>query len=161
MKFFCAGLCIAVVAVTGCGPTPVSRDRQKANAERFDLAAADRLLAREAQAAEEEGDREDPVEDTLVVNESVRLLPEGAAVVKRSEPAVIPEPEPFPDTPTDKGIQEALKDLRFYDGAIDGKIGPKTQAAIKRFQKEKGLKVDGKVGPQTWKALGKAITNDR
>ena len=160
MKFLWIGLCSVAALMCGCGPTPVSRERQKANAEHFDLAAADRLLAREAQAAlEEDSDRETPAEDELVVNENVRLLPEGTGSAEKPESAVSSSPEPLPDTPTDKGIQRALKDLGFYEGAIDGKVGPKTLAAIKSFQAEKGLKIDGKVGPKTWSALKRAVEN--
>lgn len=46
-------------------------------------------------------------------------------------------------------IQIALKNANLYDGPIDGKIGKKTKAAIKEFQKAHNLKVDGIVGKQT------------
>lgn len=52
-----------------------------------------------------------------------------------------------------KEIQTALKNAGFYDGKIDGKVGPKTKKAIRQFQEAKGLKVDGKVGPKTWAEL--------
>lgn len=39
----------------------------------------------------------------------------------------------------------------------DGKFGAKTEAAVKAFQKDHGLKVDGIVGPMTWDALEKAV----
>lgn len=35
----------------------------------------------------------------------------------------------------------------------DGDFGSKTQAAVKAFQKSKGLTADGIVGPKTWEAL--------
>jgi len=56
-----------------------------------------------------------------------------------------------------KQIQIALQKADFYEGKIDGKIGPKTKEAIKAFQKAKGLKIDGDVGAQTWVELKKYL----
>jgi len=39
--------------------------------------------------------------------------------------------------------------------AVDSAFGPKTTAAVKAFQKKKGLAADGIVGPKTWAALGR------
>ncbi len=156
MKVFWMGLCVTVAVMTGCGPTPVTRARQEANAEDFDLAAADRLLAHEAEAVPE-GEGVRPPENDLVVNQEVRLLSEGAAVSR--EP--LPEPEPVPDVPNEKAIQTALRNVGLYDGAIDGKIGPKTLAAIEKFQEEHDLKVDGRVGPKTWAVLKEAYRKEK
>lgn len=58
------------------------------------------------------------------------------------------------ENPTPLQIQEALKNAGYYDGKIDGSIGPKTKKAIEKFQTENGLKADGKVGKRTWSKLG-------
>lgn len=52
-----------------------------------------------------------------------------------------------------KEIQTALKNAGYYNGSIDGKIGPGSKRAIEAFQSSKGLKADGKVGHKTWRAL--------
>ena len=35
-------------------------------------------------------------------------------------------------------------------GAVDGDFGPKTEAAVKAYQQDRGAQVDGIVGDQTW-----------
>ena len=61
------------------------------------------------------------------------------------------------ETMTKKQIQEALKNVGYYDGAVDGKIGPKTKTAIKEFQKNAGLKADGVAGRNTKEKLLKYL----
>ncbi|MFB2838069.1 peptidoglycan-binding domain-containing protein [Floridanema evergladense] len=53
---------------------------------------------------------------------------------------------------TVKYLQELLKSAG-YSVAIDGIFGPATEAAVKKFQKDRGLVVDGIVGPKTWSYL--------
>ena len=55
--------------------------------------------------------------------------------------------------PSKKEIQQALKNAGFYQGPIDGKVGPVTRDAVKEFQRTNGLKADGVVGRQTWEKL--------
>lgn len=50
-------------------------------------------------------------------------------------------------------IQKALTEAGFYKGDIDGVVGTKTKAAIRKFQEANDLKVDGVVGPKTWEKL--------
>ena len=50
-------------------------------------------------------------------------------------------------------IQKALKKAGYYNGAIDGKVGPGTRDAIASFQKDNGLTADGVCGRQTWSKL--------
>jgi peptidoglycan hydrolase-like protein with peptidoglycan-binding domain len=49
-------------------------------------------------------------------------------------------------------LQNLLRN-KGYNIAADGDFGPKTEAAVKKFQQAKGLAVDGIVGPKTWAAL--------
>lgn len=53
------------------------------------------------------------------------------------------------------GIQIILKRLGYKDvGTVDGYFGTKTETAVKKYQKKKGLTVDGIVGNNTWAKLG-------
>ena len=45
-----------------------------------------------------------------------------------------------------KKIQTRLKELGYYNGAVDGQFGDGTEKAFKAFQKEAGLTVDGIAG---------------
>ena len=51
-------------------------------------------------------------------------------------------------------IQTRLKNWGYYDGAIDGVYGSRTEAAVRWFQQKNGLTADGQVGDQTLAALG-------
>ena len=54
-----------------------------------------------------------------------------------------------------KWLQERLINLGYSVGPskIDGSFGPDTRKAVKKFQKDYGLKVDGYVGKNTYKKL--------
>lgn len=52
-----------------------------------------------------------------------------------------------------KTYQKRLNELGYYLGKLDGLYGPKTKAAIKNFQDERGITADGIVGPVTWQSL--------
>jgi len=56
-------------------------------------------------------------------------------------------------------LQNLLRN-KGYNVAADGDFGPKTEAAVKKFQSSKGLVADGVVGPKTWAALkGGTVSN--
>lgn len=60
-----------------------------------------------------------------------------------------------------KEVQTRLKKWGYYTGAIDGINGPKTIAAVKKFQKKYGLTQDGVVGPLTAAKMGISLTSSQ
>ena len=58
---------------------------------------------------------------------------------------------------TSKDVQRALVALGYGPLVIDGRIGPATEAAVKRFQSIAGLVVDGDPGPKTKASLAAAM----
>jgi peptidoglycan hydrolase-like protein with peptidoglycan-binding domain len=52
-----------------------------------------------------------------------------------------------------KTLQARLQTLGFDPGPVDGIFGSGTDAAVRAFQRARGIQVDGIVGPQTWDTL--------
>ncbi len=61
--------------------------------------------------------------------------------------------DPVPPALDLRWLQQALTDLGYNVGGIDGLMGPKTQKAIEAFQKAEGLEVDGWAFAETIAAL--------
>lgn len=91
-----------------------------------------------------------PQETTLVQSENY--------TAEAPEVNEAPAQKAFTGKLSPKKIQTALKNAGYYTGAIDGKIGHKTRAAIKKFQTVNNLKADGVVGKKTTAALSTYLT---
>lgn len=52
-----------------------------------------------------------------------------------------------------KALQRMLYAMGYSIGSVDGVFGSKTEAAVRAYQKNKGLTVDGVVGQETWNEL--------
>ena len=52
-----------------------------------------------------------------------------------------------------KAAQMALKERGYDIGEPDGRLGPKTRAAVLKFQKDEGLKVSGRLDVETMSRL--------
>lgn len=71
-------------------------------------------------------------------------------------------PRPYPGHSTvrdDKGdtVKAIQHQLNHHGAKIaeDGRFGPATESAVKKFQRKHGLADDGRVGPKTWAVLWK------
>jgi membrane-bound lytic murein transglycosylase B len=64
-----------------------------------------------------------------------------------------PRQTEFPDRAQREAIQSKLKQLGFYDGVVDGRLGPVTQAAYARFQASRGEVADGFITRKSFEAL--------
>lgn len=76
-------------------------------------------------------------------------------------PALIPSKDPE-DRPTLRRgspvnpvflVKEVQKKVGVAGSQVDGVFGPLTEAAVRRFQRDRGLVPGGIVGPKTWVAL--------
>ena len=47
-------------------------------------------------------------------------------------------------------LQKRMMLAGFAIPEVNGRFGPKTEAAVKALQKQAGIQVDGVVGPETW-----------
>ena len=56
-------------------------------------------------------------------------------------------------------LQYRLKALGLFNQQLTGFYGTHTKAAVQSFQRNYGLQIDGKAGPQTWRALKKYSLN--
>ena len=52
-----------------------------------------------------------------------------------------------------RDMQSKLKSKGYYKGKVDGKFGPETRRAVRKFQEAIGITVDGKPGDRTLTAL--------
>jgi membrane-bound lytic murein transglycosylase B len=67
-----------------------------------------------------------------------------------------PRSTKFPNLEQRIGIQEALVELGLYQGAVDGRIGPISQAAYARFQASRGEVADGFITLDSYEELAAA-----
>ncbi len=62
--------------------------------------------------------------------------------------------EIFRSNSADAAVQGALARRGYYQGPIDGEIGPISNRAIARYQQDRGLRVTGTINPSLLQSLG-------
>ncbi len=138
---------LAALFLAGCAGTRGSAARTDLTGQLAQLDA--RLAAIEQRQGMIEGKAWDQREDVSYLRGRIEGVGVGGGVTSAGSG--------LNEKPTARRIQSALRQAGFYEGSIDGKVGPKTKQAVKDFQQANGLKVDGKVGPQTWTQLSSYV----
>ena len=135
-------LCLILVAGLLFSCCTLNFDEKIANAEKRLQSAEARLDSLESRA--------DSIEQrqAALEEEYAKSKPKGS-----SEAAAI--------SLSNEEIQTALKNAGLYTGAIDGKMGPNTDKAIRDFQVVNGLKADGIVGAKTKSLLLKYLPQEQ
>lgn len=63
-------------------------------------------------------------------------------------------PREYYGNSTDAAVQRALARRGYYQGSIDGDIGPQSRRAIARYQQDHGLRVTGSISSSLLRSLG-------
>ena len=136
------GLLGVLIAFTGCA----SRKRNKVNALEAQVGEITNELVRLDQSIQETRASVQNLESRT--GGSAAAISTGSAAASGS---IYRTPSGF-ELPSAE-IQQALKNAGYYNGNVDGKIGPGTRNAVKAFQRDNGLEADGVVGHRTWVKL--------
>ncbi|MEM7172229.1 MAG: peptidoglycan-binding protein [Pseudomonadota bacterium] len=95
------------------------------------------------------------------VAQVVAKLPE--VTVPDASPPSPPEPD-FSDLSQEeiiKQVQASLTKLGYEPGPSDGKMGPKTQSAIRAYQADQGLQTDGEASPLLLTEITKTLADNQ
>lgn len=136
---------VAGVALAGCA-TVMRTSQQEQEELRAQVGTLQSQVAALSSQVEELRSRQQSVED--------RAWDQGRPVAVQQGSA----PRRIQTVLTAKEIQLALSRAGYYQGPIDGKIGPKTRVAIKAFQSANNLVTDGVAGGKTMAALQAYLT---
>ena len=89
----------------------------------------------------------------------------GAGNMAKSNPDTTKSDAPTPegmksgaDKEQVKAVQQALKDKGHDPGAVDGEMGPKTEAALRDYQQKEGLTATGNADAETMAKLSAAAS---
>ncbi len=143
---------VSLIALSGCASRKTSKKVDTLQAQMGvvtdELVRLDQSLQDTRAALSAEEAKKNALTGELGATESrIGALQEEEGVIK----GIYRTPSGF-ELPS-VNIQKALKKAGYYDGKLDGKVGPGTRDAIRAFQKDNGLKPDGVCGRQTWAKL--------
>ncbi|WBA44286.1 peptidoglycan recognition protein family protein [Hymenobacter canadensis] len=109
------------------------------------------------------GRKSDPVFDMVQFRREVTAILDGTAPAPTLIPAVEPTPAPGANGPrptlrrgaSGKWVEQLQRKIGVK---VDGSFGPRTEAALRAFQREHNLVPDGIAGPKTWQLTDTLVT---
>lgn len=113
----------------------------------------------EAPAADaaSDGDRpaqaEEPAAEAEAHDPEETGLPDMSTLTESDIALAPPEPEAAPIDPQVEAVQRVLADLGYAPGRIDGQLGPQTEEAIRRFQRDRGMEPTGELDGELLREL--------
>lgn len=116
-------------------------------------------------------DRDDILASTKTINGGTNGLKDRTVAINRAKKILVAEAGPTKTKKAPKKADQLLKtyqeklnqiakfrdEKKFDVGKADGWMGPKTEKAVKAFQKSADLKQDGILGPKTREAIDNAL----
>jgi peptidoglycan hydrolase-like protein with peptidoglycan-binding domain len=90
---------------------------------------------------------------TATVSPAAKPLTQSGATAETNAQVSLPTLRKGMRGPAVTHLQERLRSLGVFKGAIDGVFGVETETAVKAAQRNRSLSPDGVVGPITWSAL--------
>jgi peptidoglycan hydrolase-like protein with peptidoglycan-binding domain len=145
---------VALAVVWTVGPAPAGDLKDKAETAR------DSAAARTERAADKAQDKAEGARDTIKDKaESARdtikdKAHEAKVKIEHAWDRAKARTEAMNHEADVRGLQQALKDKGFDPGPIDGKLGPRTAAALRRYQQHENLPVTGRMDDRTTASLG-------
>ena len=130
---------IVVVGLSGCAAGKTSQEVKRLQSQ---IGLLDQRVSQLERTGGTWQASEMMPEPAMEAGPTAAILPTSTAGASKNVGAAV--------KPSTRDIQQALKNSGFYQGSVDGKMGPLTKSAIKEFQRVHGLKDDGVVGKQTW-----------
>ncbi len=143
---------VGLIAFSGCASRKTSKKVDTLQAQMGvitdELVRLDQSLQDTRSALQAEESRKASLEGQLdEASSRIGALQEEESVIK----GIYRTPSGF-ELPS-VNIQKALKKAGYYNGPLDGKIGPGTRDAVRAFQQDNGMTPDGVVGRKTWSKL--------
>ncbi len=154
MKQTVAWMGLLALLAAGCA-TNIGPRAQETEALKSQVASLEGKIGDLNQKVEEVSQRQGALETEVQATRSTRLLE--SSQPKPSAPAKATGSYSKVASLSDRQIQQALKTAGFYAGPIDGRIGPQTKEAVRKFQRSNRLSPDGQVGTRTSSALAKFL----